>query len=65
MAPSSAKSTPSLLSQLQQARGWSELQALEALGDYLLDTEPGRALRRELDSNVATQAPGNRARDAA
>jgi hypothetical protein len=65
MARAQAESTPSLLSELQQARGWSEPEALEALGQYLLGTEAGRALRRELDSTVVTRAPGNRARDAA
>jgi hypothetical protein len=41
---------PNLLTHLEQAFGWSEVQALDALGAYLLSTEAGRALRRELSA---------------
>jgi hypothetical protein len=51
-------SAPNLLAHLGQARGWSEGQALDALGVYLLSTEAGRRLQRELESR-------NRARRAA
>lgn len=37
-----------LLTCLQQGRGWSEAEALEALGAYLMSTEAGQRLRREL-----------------
>lgn len=40
---------PDFLTHLGQAFGWSEEQAIEALGAYILSTEAGRALRRELD----------------
>jgi hypothetical protein len=49
---------PNLLAHLEQAFGWSEGQALDALGAYLMSTEAGRALRRELSA-------GNRSRRAA
>jgi hypothetical protein len=41
---------PDLLEQLQQTFGWSEVQAMDALGAYMMGTEAGRALRRELAS---------------
>lgn len=41
---------PDLLAHLEQALGWSEKQALDALGAYLLSTEAGRRLRSEPDS---------------
>ena len=44
---------PDLVAHLEQAFGWTEGQALDALGVYLLNTEVGRALRRELDSTVS------------
>ena len=44
---------PNLLSHLQQALGSTELQALEALGQYLMSTRAGRALREELDDRHA------------
>lgn len=41
---------PDLLAHLEQALGWNEGQALDALGAYLLSTKAGRRLRSELDS---------------
>ncbi len=41
---------PDFLTHLQRAFGWSEEQAIEALGAYMLSSKAGRALRRELDS---------------
>jgi len=41
---------PDFLTHLQRAFGWSEEQAIQALGDYITSTEAGRALRRALDS---------------
>jgi hypothetical protein len=41
---------PDLLAQLEQAFGWSEAHAIDALGAYLMSSEAGRALRRELGS---------------
>jgi hypothetical protein len=40
---------PDLLTHLGQVFGWSEEQAIDALGVYIMSTEAGRALRRELD----------------
>jgi hypothetical protein len=39
---------PNLLAHLEQAFDWSEGQALDALGAYLMSTEAGRTLGREL-----------------
>lgn len=39
---------PDLLVHLGQAFGWSEAQATEALGAYLMSTEAGQAVSREL-----------------
>jgi hypothetical protein len=39
---------PSLLTQLEQTFGWSEASAIDALGTYMMSSEAGRALRREL-----------------
>jgi len=39
---------PDLLAHLEQAFGWSEGQAIDALGAYMMSTEAGQALRREL-----------------
>jgi hypothetical protein len=44
---------PDLVAHLEQAFGWSQGQALDALGAYLLNTEAGRALCHELDSTVS------------
>ena len=41
---------PDLLAHLEQAFGWSEGQAIDALGAYMMSTEAGRALRWELTS---------------
>jgi hypothetical protein len=41
---------PDLLAHLERALGYDEGQALDALGAYLLSTEAGRRLQRELDS---------------
>jgi hypothetical protein len=41
---------PDFLTHLERVFGWSEQQAIEALGAYLLSSKAGRALRRELDS---------------
>ena len=46
----SSAPAPDLLAHLEQAFGWSEAQALDALGAYLMSTEAGRALRPELAS---------------
>jgi len=44
-----------LLAQLEQTFGWSEAQAIEALGAYMMSTEAGRALRLELASCNRTE----------
>jgi hypothetical protein len=41
---------PDFLAHLERELGWSEAQAIEALGAYVMSTEAGRALRRELGS---------------
>jgi hypothetical protein len=41
---------PDFLTHLERAFGWSEEQAIDALGAYRLSSKAGRALRRELDS---------------
>lgn len=46
---------PDLLAQLEQTFGWSEAQAIDALGAYMMSTEAGRALRRELESCNRTE----------
>ena len=46
---------PDLLAQLQQTFGWSEGQAMDALGAYMMSSEAGRALRRELASCNRTE----------
>jgi hypothetical protein len=40
----------SLLIHLQDAFGWSGEEALEALGAYLMSSEPGLRLRQEQES---------------
>jgi hypothetical protein len=42
---------PDFLTHLERVFGWSEEQAIEALGAYILSSKAGRALRRELDSS--------------
>jgi len=42
-----------LVSHLEQAFSWSPGQAMDALGAYMLNTEAGRALLRELDATVS------------
>lgn len=49
---------PDLLAHLEQAFGWTEGQAIEALGAYMMSTEAGRALCHDL-------LPGNRGQRAA
>lgn len=46
---------PDLLAQLERTFGWSEAQAMDALGAYLMGTEAGRSLRRELASCNRTE----------
>jgi len=41
---------PDFLTHLEQTFGWSEAQAIDALGAYILSSKAGRALRRELDA---------------
>jgi hypothetical protein len=41
---------PSFLGHLEQAFGWSEQQACDALGAYLMSTKAGRALRCDLEA---------------
>lgn len=41
---------PNLLAQLEQTFGWGDAQAIDALGTYVMSTEAGRALRRDLAS---------------
>jgi len=41
---------PTLLTHLQQVFDWSEAQALDALGAYMMNTAAGRALKLELTS---------------
>lgn len=48
--PAIADVAPDFLTHLRWTFGWSEEQALDALGAYMLSTEAGRALRRALDS---------------
>lgn len=40
---------PDFLTHLEQAFGWSEAQAIDALGAFILSSKAGRALRREPD----------------
>ena len=40
---------PDFLTHLGRAFGWSEKQAIDALGAYIMSTEAGRALRGGLD----------------
>lgn len=50
-APEAAvAAAPNLLAHLQQAFDWSEAQALDALGAYVMSTAAGRALGLELAS---------------
>jgi len=49
-ADRATRPAPDLLVHLEQAFGWSEDQATDALGAYLMSTEAGGALRRELAS---------------
>jgi len=44
------EAAPTLLAHLEQVRAWTEACALDALGAYLLSTEAGQRLRRELES---------------
>lgn len=41
---------PDFLKHLEQTFGWSEEQAIDALGAYILASKAGRALRRQLDA---------------
>jgi hypothetical protein len=41
---------PDFLAHLEEAFGWSEQQACDALGAYLMSTEAGRALRHDLEA---------------
>jgi hypothetical protein len=41
---------PDFLAHLEQAFGWSERQALDLLGTYMMSTEAGRALSNALAS---------------
>ena len=45
---------PDFLTHLEQAFGWSEAQAVDALGAYILSSKAGRALRRELGAIEST-----------
>jgi len=48
---------PNLLAHLAQTFGWTERQAGDALGAYLMSTEAGRNLHREPTScNPASRA---------
>jgi len=51
---------PDFLTHLERVFGWSEQQAIDALGAYILSSKAGRALRRELDSTPCN-APANAA----
>jgi hypothetical protein len=46
---------PDLLAQLELVFGWTERQALDALGTYMMGTEAGRALSHELGSSERTE----------
>jgi hypothetical protein len=46
---------PDLLAQLELVFGWTERQALDALGTYMMSTEAGRALSGELASRQRTE----------
>ena len=48
-------SAPNFLAHLEQAFGWSEREAIDALGAYMMSTEAGRALFRELASRNRSQ----------
>jgi hypothetical protein len=54
----SERPSPDLLAHLELAFGWNEQRALDALGSYLVSTEAGRALQRELApaGNAAVKA---------
>jgi len=51
--PASVELAPDFLTHLSWTFGWSEAQAIDALGAYITSTEAGRALRRALDSAEA------------
>jgi hypothetical protein len=50
-----SEGAPDLLIHLEQTFGWSETQAADALGAYMMNTEAGQALRRELASCNRTE----------
>ena len=47
--------SPDLLAHLELVFGWTECQALDALGTYMMGTEAGRALSRELGASERTE----------
>lgn len=47
--------SPDLLAHLELVFGWTERLALDALGSYMMNTEAGRALRRELGPSDRTE----------
>jgi hypothetical protein len=47
---------PDFLTHLRWTFGWSEEQAIDALGSYISSTEAGRALRRALDSTECNRS---------
>lgn len=49
---------PDLLAHLECAFGWSEPQALDALGEYMMSTEAGHALRHELCARESVLGAG-------
>jgi hypothetical protein len=48
---SSSAIAPDLLTHLEQVFGWSRVQAEDELRAYIMSTEAGQALRRELASH--------------
>ncbi|HEX3852007.1 MAG TPA: hypothetical protein VHW01_13640 [Polyangiaceae bacterium] len=45
----SEETAPDFLTHLRSVFGWSEEQAIEALGAYVTSDEAGKAMLRELD----------------
>ena len=52
---------PNFLAHLQQTFGWSEAQAIDALGAHILSSKAGRALRREFEAVESVTTPLNAA----
>jgi|GEM_PF-2625608 len=61
ISPATQDPAPNFLAHLQQTFGWSEAQAIDALGAYILSSKAGRALRRQLEGVERVTPPLNAA----